>query len=358
VREVSLELREISKSYGGTKVLESVSFELARGELMVLLGPSGSGKSKTLEIVAGIEEPDSGRVFIEGEDVTERSPRERGIGFVFQDYSLFPHKTVFENIAFGLRMRGAEGVKEEVERIAREVKVEELLDRYPRQLSGGEQQRVALARALVVQPRLLLFDEPLSSLDQRVRERLRRSLKSLQRMRDITTLYVTHDYIEAIALADRITVLKEGRVLQTGTADEIFYRPKNREVAEFTGMTNIFSGRVLESTQEGSRISFDGLAIQVDRSLQPGRATICIRPESIMFIRPDRPSTFENTFEGRVAEVESFGSGMKRIAVEVGGTTFYVNVPNHVVEKMSLKPGRDVKISLKKEKVHVMQREG
>jgi ABC-type Fe3+/spermidine/putrescine transport system ATPase subunit len=351
---MSLVLKGISKSYGDTEVLRDISFELDDGELMVLLGPSGAGKSKTLEIVAGIEEPDSGEVVINGVDVALVPPRMRAVGFVFQDYSLFPHKNVFENIAFGLRMRKEKGIKEKVEAIAREMKVFSLLDRYPNQVSGGQQQRAALARALAFRPELLLFDEPLSSLDQRVREQLRKSLKSIQRKHKVTTLYVTHDYVEAIALADKIAILKRGKILQAGPPDEIFYRPNSREVAEFTGMTNIFKGMVKASSESGSLINFKDLEIHVDKQLPSGEVTVCIRPESIMFVRPERPSTFENSFSGRIEEVESFGSAMQRIGVEVGGTMFFVNVPNHVVEKMDLKAGKEVKISLKKEKVHIL----
>ena len=208
---MSLELKSIAKSYGETRVLRNVSFELNDGELMVLLGPSGAGKSKTLEIVAGIEEPDSGEVIINGVDVSRTPPRKREVGFVFQDYSLFPHKTVFENIAFGLRMRNESDVREKVVEMAKEMRVSGLLDRYPNQISGGQQQRVALARALVTRPKLLLFDEPLSSLDQRVREHLRKTLKDIQRKHRVTTLFVTHDYVEAIALADKIAILKTGK---------------------------------------------------------------------------------------------------------------------------------------------------
>jgi molybdate/tungstate transport system ATP-binding protein len=324
---------------------------------MVLLGPSGAGKSKTLEIVAGIEEPDSGEVIINGKNVSTISPRNRGVGFVFQDYSLFPHKTVFENIAFGLKMKNDNSVKEKVEEIAREMRVFGLLDRYSNQISGGQQQRIALARALVIRPELLLFDEPLSSLDQRVREQLRKSLKTIQRKHKVTTLYVTHDYVEAIALADKIAILKGGTILQTGSPSEIFYKPNSKEVAEFTGMTNIFQGAVADVSEEGSLILLNGLEIRVTQRLPRKKVTLCMRPESIMFLRPDKPSTFENSFEGNIVEVESFGSAMQRIGVEVGETLFFVNVPNHVVEKMELNTGKEVRISLKEEKIHVLLNE-
>ncbi|MFQ5800484.1 MAG: ABC transporter ATP-binding protein [Candidatus Hydrothermarchaeales archaeon] len=350
---MSLILSNIRKSYEDTEILRNVSFEVKDGELMVLLGPSGAGKTKTLEIVAGVEEPDSGEVVINDVNMAHTPPRKRGIGFVFQDYSLFPHKTVSENIAFGLRVKKESDIKEKVEGIAKEVKILKLLDRYPRQISGGEQQRVALARALIINPDLLLFDEPLGSLDQNVREKLRKTLKNIQRRHRITTVFVTHDYIEAIALADKIGILKKGRIIQCGSPEEIFYRPKNREVAEFTGMANIFEGKVRGSSKEGSLISIDGLEIKVDEALPKRDVTICIRPESIMFLRPERSSTFDNSFEGRIVQVESFGSAMHKITVDVG-TLFFVNVPNHVVEKMGLTVGKDVEISLKKEKIHVL----
>lgn len=351
---MSLVLRNINKSYGETPVLVDISFDVAEGELMVILGPSGAGKSKTLEIVAGIEEADSGEVFINGVDVSKVQPRKRKIGFVFQDYSLFPHKTVYENIAFGLKMRGESTVRETVAEIAKEMKVDNLLERYPDQISGGEQQRVALARALVTRPEILLFDEPLSSLDQRVREELRKSLKKIQRKHKVTTLYVTHDYVEAIALAHKIGVLKKGSVLQYGTPEEIFYHPVSREVAEFTGTTNIFDGEVVESSEKLSRVSLNGIEISINRNLPKGNVTICIRPESIMFIRPDRPASFQNIYSGRIEEMESFGSAMQRVGVVVDGMNFFINVPNHVAEKMELNVGKDVRISLKDEKIHFL----
>ena len=289
---MSLVLKNVKKSYGETSVLRNITFELKDGELMVLLGPSGAGKSKTLEIVAGIELPDAGEVIINGYDVSKTPARKRNIGLVFQDYSLFPHKTVYENIAFGLRMKKEQDVKKKVSKIAEEVEVSDLLERYPDQISGGQQQRVALARALVFDPELLLFDEPLSSIDQRVREQLRKSLKQIQKKHKVTTLYVTHDYVEAIALADRIAVLKEGRILQSGTPDEIFYQPKNIEVADFTGMKNIFKAKVTKSSEKGSTIRFHDLELQLDETLRKGDVIVCIRPESIMFMRPDKPSTF------------------------------------------------------------------
>ncbi len=351
---MSLILRNINKSYGETRVLEDITFDVKKGELMVILGPSGAGKSKTLEIVAGIEEADSGEVFINNVDVSKTPPRKRNIGFVFQDYSLFPHKNVYENISFGLNVRGEPDVRERVVEIAKEMKVDDLLERYPDQISGGEQQRVALARALVTRPEILLFDEPLSSLDQRVREELRKSLKNIQRKHKVTTLYVTHDYVEAIALAHKIAVLKKGSVLQYGTPEEIFYRPVSREVAEFTGTTNIFDGEAVESSGKLSKVTLNGIEISVNRQLPVGPVTICIRPESIMFIRPDRPSSFQNVYSGKIDELESFGSAMQRVGVVVEGMNFFVNVPNHVAEKMELKGGKDVRISLKDEKIHFL----
>jgi ABC-type sugar transport system ATPase subunit len=351
---MSLILKNVSKSYGPTKVLRDISFELVDGEVMVLLGPSGAGKSKILEIIAGIETLDSGEVIINGRDVSSTPTRKRGMGFVFQDYLLFPHKTVYENIAFGLKMKNEKNVKQKVGEIAKDMRVEMLLDRYPNQISGGQQQRVALARALVINPSLLLFDEPLSSLDQRVREQLRRAFKKIQKKRKVTTLYVTHDYVEAIALADKIAILKGGKILQADSPDEVFYKPNSVEVAEFTGMKNIFTGVVKKSSSSGSVIVLKDTQIHVDKEFPKGRVTVCIRPESIMFIRPDKPYTFENSFEGKIDEVESFGSSMQRIAVSVDGQVFYINVPNHVVEKMGLAFGKNVKISLKKEKIHVL----
>jgi putative spermidine/putrescine transport system ATP-binding protein len=232
----------VEKAFAGQTAVRQLSLEARAGELISLLGPSGCGKTTTLRMVAGFETPDSGRIVLGGRDVTALATRRRGLGMVFQNYSLFPHKTVAENVAFGLRMAG-------IGRAERESRVAEFLDlvqlagfgnRYPAQLSGGQQQRVALARSLVVRPKVLLLDEPLGALDRNLRESMQFELRSMQQRLNITTLLVTHDQEEALSMSDRVAVMNQGRILQIGAPAEIYDRPKTRFVAEFLGTSNLF----------------------------------------------------------------------------------------------------------------------
>lgn len=233
---------KVEKAFGGQLAVRQLTLQAQAGELISLLGPSGCGKTTTLRMVAGFETPDSGRIVLGGRDVTMLAPRQRGLGMVFQNYSLFPHKTVAENVAFGLRMAG-------IGRAERDRRVTEFLDlvqlvgfgnRYPAQLSGGQQQRVALARSLIVRPKVLLLDEPLGALDRNLRESMQFELRSMQQRLGITTLLVTHDQEEALSMSDRVAVMNGGRVLQIGAPAEIYDRPKTRFVAEFLGTSNLF----------------------------------------------------------------------------------------------------------------------
>ncbi|HZS33453.1 MAG TPA: ABC transporter ATP-binding protein, partial [Methylomirabilota bacterium] len=235
-----LELRGIRKSFGRTVAVAGIELAVDRAELVGVLGPSGCGKTTTLRIVAGFERPDQGDVVIQGRRVTALPPHRRDIGIVFQSYALFPHMTVFQNVAYGLRVRGLPktGIADRVADALHLVHLRELADRYPRQLSGGQQQRVALARAVVIRPTVLLLDEPLSNLDARLRQEMRGELRRLQRRLEIATVFVTHDQEEALSMADRIVVMNAGRVEQIGTAEEIYTRPRTRFVAEFIGTCN------------------------------------------------------------------------------------------------------------------------
>lgn len=256
--------------------LEIPELEVRDGELMTLLGPSGCGKTTTLRIIAGFEKSE-GRVFFDDEDVTEKEPYERNIGIVFQDYALFPHMTVFENVAFGLRLKKLP--KSEVERRVRDVLefvgLAGMEKRYPEQLSGGQQQRVALARALVIEPRVLLLDEPLSNLDAKIRERLRGEIKRIQRETGTTTIYVTHDQEEAMAISDRIAVMKDGRILQVGEPLELYYHPKTEFVARFLGTANI-----LELEAENGRACLGNLCFSLEKV--SGKVKVFFRPESVL----------------------------------------------------------------------------
>ncbi len=242
---MSISVGHVSKQFGNFTALQDVSLEVPTGSLLALLGPSGSGKTTLLRIIAGLESPDSGVILHHDENVTERSPKERNVGFVFQHYALFRHMTVFENVAFGMRVRRAANadVKKRVLELLHLVRLEGLEKRYPAQLSGGQRQRVALARALAVQPRVLLLDEPFGALDAKVRMELRQWLRRLHEEIHLTTVFVTHDQEEAFEVADRVVVMNRGRVEQEGTPQQVFDHPDNPFVMDFLGNVNMFHGR-------------------------------------------------------------------------------------------------------------------
>ncbi|NJE05846.1 ABC transporter ATP-binding protein [Thermococcus sp. M36] len=271
---VRVELKGILREWEDFR-LSIENLKVRHGEFLTLLGPSGCGKTTTLRMIAGFERPDKGEILFDDKRVNELPPYERGIGIVFQDYALFPHMTVFKNVAFGLEMKRL--AKAEIERKVKWalelVGLEGLEKRYPEQLSGGQQQRVALARALVVEPEVLLLDEPLSNLDAKIRERLRGEIKRIQRELDITTIYVTHDQEEAMAISDRIAVMNVGTVEQVGNPLELYYRPKTEFVARFLGLSNI-----LELKVEDGRACLGGLCFDVERE---GMVRIFFRPESV-----------------------------------------------------------------------------
>ncbi|MBS1850648.1 MAG: sulfate ABC transporter ATP-binding protein [Acidobacteria bacterium] len=247
---MSIEALQITKKFGQYTALDNVTLQIPSGELVALLGPSGSGKTTLLRIIAGLEFADAGTVRFDGTDITDRSTRERRVGFVFQHYALFRHMTVFENIAFGLRVRprphrpSKEQIRAKVHELLKLIQLEKLAHRYPSQLSGGQRQRVALARALAVEPSVLLLDEPFGALDAKVRQELRRWLRQLHDEIHITSVFVTHDQEEALELANRVVVMSEGRIEQVGTSDEVYNHPATPFVYNFLGNVNLFHGRI------------------------------------------------------------------------------------------------------------------
>jgi len=260
---MGIEVRGLTKTFGSFVALNDVSLGVASGELVALLGPSGSGKTTLLRIIAGLEEADSGSVLLEGEDATARNARDRGVGFVFQHYALFRHMTVFENVAFGLRVRPRDRRPDEAEitrrvrQLLELVQLDFMADRRPSELSGGQRQRVALARALAVEPKVLLLDEPFGALDAKVRQELRRWLRRLHDDIHLTSVFVTHDQEEALELADRVAVMNHGVIEQEGTPEDVVERPATPFVIGFLGTVNIFHGRV-----EGGRGIFGPLAVE------------------------------------------------------------------------------------------------
>jgi sulfate transport system ATP-binding protein len=244
---MSIDVVSVTKDFGGFRALDDVSVSIARGQLTALLGPSGGGKSTLLRVIAGLEQPDAGRVYIDGADVTRVPARRRGIGFVFQHYAAFPHMTVWDNVAFGLRVRRAprDEIAQRVDELLGLVHLDGLARRFPSELSGGQRQRMALARALAVQPKLLLLDEPFGALDVKVRQELRTWLRDLHEQVDATTLFVTHDQEEAMELADQIVLVNAGRVEQVGPPEELYDCPANAFVMDFLGATTRIGGQVV-----------------------------------------------------------------------------------------------------------------
>ena len=288
-----LRLEGISKSFGHVRVLQPLDLNVADGEMLALLGPSGCGKTTTLRVIAGFEAPDTGRVMIGAKDVTKLPPNKRALGMVFQSYSLFPHMTVAENVAFGLRMRGTSRAERTrvVRTMLETVRLQQFEDRAVQQLSGGQQQRVALARALATEPSVLLLDEPLGALDKSLRERMQFELRQLQRRFGITSILVTHDQEEALTISDRIAVMEAGTVVQLGAPTEVYAKPRTRFVSEFLGTANIFTGRVEAACGPGTwsvALAVQGAhAVVQEPGLAPGQdVTFAVRPERMRLAPP------------------------------------------------------------------------
>ena len=299
---LDLELRGVSKHYdgaGGAPAVDAIDLGVASGEFIALLGPSGCGKTTTLRMVAGFVVPTAGRIFLRGADITDVPPHRRDMGMVFQSYALFPHMTVRGNIEFGLHSHKV-GKAETVKRVARALDLVGLGaydKRYPRELSGGQQQRVAVARVLALDPKLLLFDEPLSNLDAKLRGQMRHEIRKLQKEVGVTTLFVTHDQDEALTMADRIVVLNQGKIEQIGTPVQIYEHPQARFVADFIGTSNFLTGRIAGG--EADRAAFTsarGLSVDVGGS-PPRDATgvLAIRPEKVEFVDAAAPGGFAAT---------------------------------------------------------------
>jgi len=272
-------LERVEKSFDGkTRAVDGIDLKIEPGEFFALLGPSGCGKTTTLRMIAGFETPDEGRIFVGGDDVTDMAVHRRDMGMIFQSYALFPHRTVAENVAFGLRMRGVakDVIKERVMQALRQVALEGYEDRRPAHLSGGQQQRVALARAIVIRPRVLLCDEPLAALDRKLRQSMQFELKQLQQQLGVTLIFVTHDQEEAMTVSDRIAVMNAGRIEQIGSPNEIYNQPQTRFVSDFIGEINLFEG----AWQNGTFVS-NGVALPAQSEARSGAGAIAIRPERV-----------------------------------------------------------------------------
>ena len=285
-KTADLKLENIVKRFGKVTAVNNVSLEISHGKLITLLGPSGCGKTTILRMIAGLEAPTSGRIYLGGEDVTHQPPNERKMTMVFQSYALFPHMNVYENIAYGLRvMRWSEDrVREAIDETVRMVGLEGLTQRGASELSGGQQQRVAVARALVLKPKVLLFDEPLSNLDAKLRKHMRGEIRYLQKDLGITSVYVTHDQSEALAISDEIVVMENAVISQKGGPQELYTRPANPFVADFIGEANIVEADVVSVEGDRARVRLDSLEVLVPyfRAPDPGKpAKLIIRPEDL-----------------------------------------------------------------------------
>jgi putative spermidine/putrescine transport system ATP-binding protein len=319
-----LELIDLTKTFGSTPAVDRISLSVAAGELVAFLGPSGCGKTTTLRMVAGFVDPTAGTIRVQGRDITDLAPNKRDMGMVFQSYALFPHMTVKRNIAFGLHARGVANA-EVGPRVAAALDLVGLAglgERYPRQLSGGQQQRVALARVLALRPKLLLFDEPLSNLDAKLRIQMRHEIRRLQKEVGITALFVTHDQEEAMTIADRIVVMNNGRVEQIGTPDEVYDQPATRFVADFIGTANLIAGQVRHGRFRSAR----GLEVPLPAGapVPEGEMTLAVRPEKIEMRRSPDPGQLSGTVTratrlGSVIEYEVVLPSQESIVVQEQG---------------------------------------
>ena len=308
-----LEFRGVSKHYGIVRAVDNVDLQVPRGEFLTLLGPSGSGKTTMLMMIAGFISPTSGKILLDGTDITERPPEKRNFGMVFQGYALFPHLSVQDNVAFPLKVRrlGSEEIRERVKKSLDLVQLGHLGDRMPRQLSGGQQQRVALARALVFNPEILLLDEPLGALDRKLRQEVQIELKELHRRVRTTFIYVTHDQEEALSMSDRIAIVRDGRFVQIGSPDELYETPRTRFVAGFLGESNFLRGTVKGSESGEIRYEIGGEQYrQRANGHVPGAGEpilVAMRPEKVR-VAATRPSGSANAIEGTIRNWNYFGS--------------------------------------------------
>lgn len=346
---VEVRLENVTKRFGRVVALDNVSLTLPRSKFSVLLGPSGSGKTTLLYLIAGIYRPTKGKIFFDDRDVTALPPNKRNIGLVFQNYALYPHMTVYENIAFPLKIRKTpkRTIDERVRWVAKLLHIEELLDRYPHQLSGGQQQRVALARALVKQPEVLLLDEPLSNLDALLRLYIRAELKKLQKELGITAVYVTHDQAEAMALADRIVVIHEGKMQQVGTPNEVYYKPRNIFVATFIGNP---PANILPAEVGSNGVIVAGKLLDVGRERMEKlrrfgleKVLLGFRPEHAKLVRAGGDGIGKKaSLVGEVYVVEPLGKEAI-VTLLVDGSKVKVVVSGSEAE---LKPGEKIEVAL------------
>jgi ABC-type Fe3+/spermidine/putrescine transport system ATPase subunit len=347
-----LKLSDINKKLGDF-ALSGINLSIPEGQYYVLLGRSGAGKTQLLELIAGLEKPDSGSIFLDGEDITHRKIQERKVGIVFQDYAIFPHLSVFGNIAYPLRSRriDEETISKKVSAVARQMNISHLLQRTTENLSGGESQRIALARTLITSPRLLLLDEPLSSLDASLRDEMKRVLRQLNREGQ-TIIHVTHDYSDAISLAERVGVIHNGRIIQDGKVDDVFNRPVNRFVARYAGMKNFFRLRVMKEAGAIKAFTSNNLEFKIPGNDLNGECLAVMKSRDIR-VSLDKPAdNGSNIIKGRVEEIIRSEYGME-ITV-FAGDIFHTDISCKEFEELRIKEKDEVWMSFPPEVIIIL----
>lgn len=346
-----LEIRNLSITLGEFKLVD-VSLQVREGEYFVVLGPTGAGKTVLVECIAGIHKPPKGEIYLDGERIDHLKPEERGIGYVPQDYALFPHMTVKDNIAFGLRIRKAppSHIEETVERLVNLLRIKHLLNRHPETLSGGEKQRVALARALAINPRLMLLDEPLSALDEQTREELCRELKRIHKETGMMMIHISHNLEETFSLADRICILNEGKVMAVGEPDELLNHPPNYFVASFLRTGNIFKGRAV---WENGNLKFKNELMElILNEGEEGEVYATIRPEAVRL--HSNGSFPNNNLKGRISGIMDQGHFYK-IMVDIGGQEVVSLITRPAMRKSGFKEGQEIYVYLDPSAIHTFK---
>jgi molybdate transport system ATP-binding protein/molybdate/tungstate transport system ATP-binding protein len=359
-----IKVKDLSLQLGGFS-LKNINLEIEERDYFVILGPTGIGKTILLEAIAGIHKIKEGEIWIDGNNVTHLPPERRKISYVPQDYALFPNLKVYENIAFGLYLQKLTPgeINWAVEQQAEKLGIKHILTRYPAGLSGGEKQRVALARALIIKPRLLLLDEPLSALDRVTKTSFWMQLKKVQEENKVTILHVTHDLEETFTLSNKVAILMDGGIEQMGATQRVFYQPKNCKVAEFVGVKNIFTSKVTEVAPERNLLSLSLENLIIHTPYFPRQVgeevSWCIRPEEIMLLKPDRPLKGilkENRIAGQVTHMLRKDSAyLLQVRIEGSTKELSVQIPNHVVHKWHITKGVSLMLSLKKSAIWVLE---
>lgn len=338
---VHVSIKNATVKFDDQIAVNDISLSVKEGELVTLLGPSGCGKSTTLRMLAGFITPNNGDVIINDENVTQLPANKRDTALVFQNYALFPHMTVFKNVAYGLKMLKVESneIEKRVIETLKMVDLEEYKDRFPSQLSGGQQQRVALARALIVEPKLLLLDEPLSNLDSKLREKMRFEIRQLQQVLGLTTIFVTHDQEEALVLSDKIVVMKAGKIIQAGTPEDVFEKPNTHFVADFIGVRNFFDGNY----EDNKFFTANGSVIHVTFEDTKSIEKIGIRPNTIAVNPPD-VSRFNNQFKGKIKYIVYKGVNVEMTVGISEYESVVTEIPSESFKSMDAKVGDEVNV--------------